>query len=225
MSRAVLVDIEGTTTPIRFVTEVLYPYARERLPAFVRERAADAEIAKIIAEVRLEAGRDLDLEGVIAQLLAWMDADRKIAPLKDLQGLIWEQGYADGELVTEIYEDAARGLRAWHAAGLRLYVYSSGSVQAQQAIFAHTDHGDVGALFSAYFDTRVGNKREADSYRLIAEAIGLPPDEILFLSDVREELDAARAAGLHTAWLVRDAMPSGPAAAHRRVRSFDALRP
>jgi enolase-phosphatase E1 len=225
MTRAILTDIEGTTTPIRFVTEVLYPYARERLPLFLREHAADAEIAGIIAEVRSQAGRELDLEAVIAQLHAWMDADRKIAPLKDLQGLLWTQGYADGELSTEIYDDAARGLRAWHAAGIGLYVYSSGSVQAQKAIFAHTDHGDLGALFSGYFDTRVGHKRDADSYRRIAAAIALSPDDILFLSDVREELDAARAAGLRTAWLVRDAMPAGPAAAHRRVRSFDALRP
>lgn len=223
MTRAILTDIEGTTTPIRFVTEVLYPYARERLSAFVREHAADPEIARIIAEVQSEAGRALDLEGVTAQLLAWMDADRKAAPLKDLQGLIWGQGYAGGELITQMYEDAARGLRAWHAAGLKLYVYSSGSIQAQRAIFAHTDHGDLGALFSDYFDTRVGHKREPEAYRRIAKAIDLPPDEILFLSDVREELDAARAAGLRTAWLVRDAIPSGPAAAHRRVRSFDTL--
>jgi enolase-phosphatase E1 len=223
MTRAILTDIEGTTTPIRFVTEVLYPYARERLPAFVRERAAEPEIARIITEVQSEAGPALDLEGVIAYLLAWMDADRKAAPLKDLQGLIWGQGYAVGELVTPVYEDAVRGLRAWHAAGLKLYVYSSGSIQAQRAIFAHTDHGDLGALFSDYFDTRVGHKREPEAYRRIAQAIDLPPDEILFLSDVCEELDAARAAGLRTAWLVRDAIPSGPAAAHRRVRSFDTL--
>ena len=225
MIRAILTDIEGTTTPIRFVIEVLYPYARQRLAPFLREQAHDPEIQAIIAQVRSEAGRELDLEGVIAQLLAWMDADRKIAPLKDLQGLLWARGYADGELVTEVYADAARSLRTWHAAGLKLYVYSSGSVQAQRAIFTHTDHGDLGALFADYFDTRVGHKREPQAFRRIAETVDLPPDAILFLSDVREELDAARAAGLHTAWLVRDAMPSGPAAAHRRVRSFDALRP
>lgn len=224
MTRAILVDIEGTTTPISFVTEVLYPYARERLGGFLRERSGDAEVSKIIAAVQTEAGRELDLEGVIAQLLSWMDADRKVAPLKDLQGMIWERGYAEGALSTQMYEDAARWLREWHAEGLRLYVFSSGSVEAQKAIFAHTDHGDIGALFSGYFDTRIGHKRVPDAYRRIAEAIGLPTHEILFLSDVREELDAARRAGMRTTWLVREGAPVGPAAAHRQARSFDAVR-
>ncbi len=224
MTQAILTDIEGTTTPIRFVTQVLYPYARARLPGFLRERAQDVEVARIVAEVQAEAGRQLDLEGVIAQLLAWMDADRKVAPLKDLQGLIWEQGYAEGALTTQMYEDAARRLQEWHTAGLGLYVFSSGSVHAQRAIFAHTDHGDIGALFSGYFDTRTGHKRVPAAYERIAEGIGLPAREILFLSDVREELDAARAAGMQTAWLVREGAPAGPAAAHRQTRTFDGVR-
>lgn len=223
MTSAILTDIEGTTTPISFVTEALYPYARARLSEFLRERAQDTEVAGIVEEVRAEADGQLDLEGVIAQLLAWMDADRKVAPLKDLQGLIWERGYAQGELTTRMYEDAARRLREWHAGGVRLYVFSSGSVQAQRAIFAHTDHGDLGALFTDYFDTRIGHKRVADAYRRIAETIGLPAGEILFLSDVREELDAARNAGMQTTWLVRERAPAGPAAAHRQARTFDGV--
>jgi enolase-phosphatase E1 len=153
-----------------------------------------------------------------------MDADDKKAPLKDLQGIIWEDGYREGDLRTPVYEDAARWLRRWHAAGLRLYVYSSGSVRAQRSIFAHTNAGDLGALFSDYFDTRVGHKRESVSYQRIAQSIRLSPWELLFLSDVRQELDAARGAGMHTAWLVRDTTPLGPAAAHRQVRCFDGVR-
>jgi enolase-phosphatase E1 len=191
----------------------------------LREHAQEPAVAKIVAEVQSEARRTLDSEGIIAQLLAWMDADRKVAPLKDLQGIIWEQGFAQGALVTRMYEDAARRLREWHAAGLRLYVFSSGSVQAQKAIFAHTDHGELGELFSGYFDTRVGPKRVPDAYRRIAETISVPSHEILFLSDVREELDAARRAGMQTTWLVRERASAGPAAAHRQARSFAGVRP
>ncbi len=224
MTQAILTDIEGTTTPISFVTQVLYPYARTRLPGFVRERAQDVDVAALSAEVQAETGQQLDLEGVIAQLLAWMDADRKAAPLKELQGLIWEQGYAEGALTTQMYEDAARRLQDWHTAGLQLYVFSSGSVRAQRAIFARTDQGDMGALFSGYFDTRTGQKREPVAYERIAEGMGLPARAVLFLSDVREELDAARAAGMQTAWLVRERVAAGPAAAHRQARTFDAIR-
>ena len=224
MIRAIVTDIEGTTTPIRFVTEVLYPYARRRLPAVLRERSGDPEIARIVAEVEAEAGRTLQLDGLIGQLWAWMDADRKVAPLKDLQGIIWAQGYAAGDLTTTVYPDAALALRAWHAAGLPLYVFSSGSTRAQQAIFSHTDHGDLGSCFSGYFDTRIGHKRTTGAYQRIAKAIGLPPGQVLFLSDIREELDAARAAGLQTCWLVRDRPPVGPAAAHRQARSFIPIR-
>ena len=224
MLSAIVTDIEGTTTPIRFVTDVLYPYARARIPDLVREPSDDADVARILDEVRGEVSGPKDLEAVTAQLLAWMDADRKVAPLKDLQGILWEAGYRDGELVTEMYPDAAAGLQRWHANGLRLYVYSSGSVRAQRAIFSHTDAGDLAGLFTDFFDTHVGHKREPGAYRQIVAAIGVAPEEVLFLSDVREELDAARQAGMQTAWLVRDRMPPGVAAAHRRVTSFDRIR-
>lgn len=223
MIQAIVTDIEGTTTPIRFVTETLYPYARQRIPGYVREHGDEPEVRRILDEVRQAAGRALDMDGAIAQLLAWMDADRKVAPLKELQGMIWAQGYRDGALITDLYADAAQQLRAWHAQGLRLYVFSSGSVQAQKLIFAHTRHGDLTPLFSGYFDTRIGHKRETGAYRAIARDIGLDPAWILFLSDVRQELDAAREAGMHTIWLVRDHLPAGPVA-HRRVRSFDDIR-
>lgn len=221
---AVLTDIEGTATPLRFVTQVLYPYARARLADFVRRHAEEPEVAALLEEVRGEAGRRLDLQGVVDRLLLWMDADRKAAPLKELQGLLWEAGYLKGELLTRVYPDAARRLREWNASGLRLYVYSSGSTRAQRAIFANTDQGDLGPLFSGYFDVRIGHKRDPHSYRRIAEAIGVSPAAILFLSDVREELDAARRAGLKTTWLVREGPVAGPAAAHRQARSFDRIR-
>jgi enolase-phosphatase E1 len=151
-----------------------------------------------------------------------MERDQKVTPLKELQGLIWEDGYRGGELVTHLYPDVAPAMRAWHARGLRLYIYSSGSTHAQQLIYGHTVAGDLTPLLSGYFDTRVGHKREVGAYRHIAEAIGVPPRRILFLSDVREELDAAREAGWQTVWLVREGAP-GLAAAHRRVTRFDQI--
>jgi enolase-phosphatase E1 len=203
MIRTILTDIEGTTSSIAFVHDVLFPYARVRLADYVRESAG--ALADILASVRREAQDEgLDVEGCIAVLEAWQDADRKIAPLKDLQGRIWREGYESGAFTGHIYPDAAAGLRRWHAAGFKLYVYSSGSVEAQKLLFRHSDAGDLTPLFTGYFDTAVGAKREAASYRAIAERIGCGPDAILFLSDIIEELDAAHAAGLQVTLLARD---------------------
>ncbi len=149
----------------------------------------------------------------------WNDEDRKATPLKALQGMIWAQGYAAGELKGHVYPDTPVWLKRWHEAGKRLYVYSSGSVEAQQLIFGHSDAGDLTPLFSGYFDTNVGGKREAASYRAILGQIGLPGDEVLFLSDVGQELDAARASGMHTCQLLRDAK-AVPAPAHPQARDF-----
>ena len=216
---AVVMDIEGTTTSIDYVMANLYPFARERMPEFVRRHRGEAEVSRILEEAAREGGVWND-EAVVTRLCQWLDADRKVAPLKDLQGLIWEEGYRRGELVTHLYPDVAPALRAWHARGIRLYIYSSGSVHAQRLIYGHTVAGDLTPLLSGYFDTRVGHKREVASYRRIAEAIGVPPREILFLSDVRAELDAARAAGWRTLWVVRAGSPP-LAAAHRRATRFD----
>jgi len=218
---AVVMDIEGTTTPIAFVLDVLYPYARDRMPDFVRRRRGEPEVGRIMDEIRdiAEVWND---EAVVVRLCEWMAEDRKVTPLKELQGLIWEEGYHRGELVSPLYPDVAPALRDWHGRGIRLSIYSSGSVLAQRLIYAHTVDGDLTPLLSAYFDTRVGHKREADSYRRIAELIGLPPREILFLSDVREELDAAREAGWQTVWLTREGL-SPLAAAHRRATRFDQI--
>ena len=196
---AVLTDIEGTTTPIAFVHRTLFPFARERLGAFLDEHGAEPAVAAIVEDVRAQAPGQLPLEA----LLAWMDQDAKVTPLKALQGLIWREGYASGDLHAEVYPDVPPRLRAWHAAGVRLAIYSSGSVEAQKQLFAHTEAGDLTPLFGAYFDTGVGAKRAAASYAAIAGAMALPPAEILFLSDVEAELDAARESGLATCQLVR----------------------
>jgi enolase-phosphatase E1 len=220
--RAVLTDIEGTTSALSFVKDVLFPYARERLPAFIRERGNDPAVRPLLEESRLIAGQALDEEALLRQLIAWIDEDRKITPLKALQGLIWEAGYRRGNFTGHVYADAARCLCKWHQKGLILAVYSSGSVHAQKLLFAHTEYGDLTPLFSCFFDTTVGHKREPESYQAIATAMALPAGEILFLSDVREELDAARQAGMQTGWLLRDEEPD-PAAGHPQYRNFEAI--
>lgn len=221
MIRAVLTDIEGTTSSLSFVKDVLFPYARARLPQFVRAHAHDAEIRRLLDDARREAGADLDDEQLIELLLRWIDEDRKITPLKSLQGLIWEAGYRNGDLKGHIYEDAHDRLREWRARGLRLYVFSSGSIKAQQLLFAHTDRGDLTPWFAGYFDTTTGPKRESDAYRRIADSIGVAPQDILFLSDIKEELDAARQAGMKTYWLVRSG--DDVAADHPVARDFSEI--
>ena len=223
MIRAILTDIEGTTTSVSFVYDVLFPYARSHLGTFLAAHAADPAVREQLGAVCREVDRPLTDAQAAELLIGWIDDDRKLTPLKALQGMIWEDGYRRGDFTGHVYADAVRNLRAWHDAGIRLYVYSSGSVQAQQLIFRHSDAGDLTPLFAGYFDTRVGGKREPASYRTIADRIGLPPAEILFLSDVGEELDAARKAGMQTTWLVRDAAPD-PAARHGQVPDFDAVR-
>jgi enolase-phosphatase E1 len=203
--RAIVTDIEGTTSSLSFVHEVLFPYARRALPAFVRARQDAPAVRAVLDAAAEEAGVPrTDTEAIIAALCAWIDADRKVTALKDLQGMIWEAGYRDGAFRGHVHDDAVAALRAWHAAGITLHVYSSGSVQAQRLLFGHAEQGDLTPLFSGYFDTTTGPKREAASYAAIARALALPPETILFLSDVPEELDAARAAGLRTVWVIRE---------------------
>jgi len=202
---AIITDIEGTTTPIAFVHRVLFPYARARLEAFVASgHAALADVP----EPKLET------------LRGWMDRDEKITTLKAIQGLLWDEGYRNGDLTAEVYDDVPPALRRWARAGLRLYVYSSGSVPAQKLLFGHTREGDLTPLFQAYFDTNVGPKRDAASYDTIAKGIGLPGGEILFLSDVEAELDAALAAGMQTCQLVRAEDATSPSTRHATAADF-----
>jgi enolase-phosphatase E1 len=223
MIKAILTDIEGTTSSLSFVKDVLFPYAREHIGEYVREHAEQAKVAEQLQSVAQEAGRELGLDEAIAQLEQWIDEDRKITALKSLQGMIWEAGYRHGDFTGHMYEDAIRNLRQWHDKGIPLYVYSSGSVHAQKLLFAHSDYGDLTELFSGYFDTHIGHKREVSSYEAIASEIGVRAGDILFLSDMCEELDAARSSGMQTRWLVRDAELIDPAAAHLQVRDFDAI--
>ena len=213
---AIVTDIEGTTTPIAFVRDVLFPYARTRLAAFLAGHAQDPAVAAIIAQAtKLAEG-----EPVQQALLRWMDTDAKVTPLKTLQGLIWDDGYRRGELKGVIYPDVPPKLRQWHAAGIHLYVYSSGSEAAQKLIFGHSDAGDLAGLFNGFFDTRIGGKREPASYAAIAQAIGAPAAEILFLSDIGQELDAAAVSGLQTCQLVRAADGTKPWPGHRQSADF-----
>jgi enolase-phosphatase E1 len=202
---ALITDIEGTTTPIAFVHRVLFPYARARMAEFCASgHAALADVP----EPKLET------------LLGWMDRDEKITALKNIQGILWEEGYRSGALTAEVYEDVPPALRRWARAGVRLYVYSSGSVPAQKLLFGHTPAGDLTSLFQSYFDTRVGPKRERASYDAIAKGIGLPGAEMLFLSDVEAELDAAAEAGLQTCQLVRAQDGTIPGTRHAIAADF-----
>ena len=211
--KAVVTDIEGTTTPIEFVHEVLFPYARERLQAFCAAHENEPDVAKALAGARELAGQPaLDLDGTVALLLQWMAEDRKAGPLKSLQGLIWRDGYEGGVLKGQVYEDVPGELRRWRERGLSLFVYSSGSVAAQKLIFGYSDKGDLTPLFDGYFDTGIGAKVESASYARIAEENGLAPEEILFLSDHAGEVAAALEAGLQAVRLDRALAPDAWAA-------------
>ncbi len=225
----ILTDIEGTTSSISFVKDVLFPYARRALPGFVAARGHEPEVRAWLDAVAGETGAGDDA-AIVATLQGWIDADRKHTALKALQGMIWADGYRDADFTAHIYPDAADALRRWHAAGERMAVYSSGSVPAQKLFFGHSDAGDLTGLFSAWFDTEIGGKREAASYTRIAEALQVAPAELLFLSDVVAELDAAREAGLGTMLVDRlDDYPAPRDAAaangHPRVTRFDAIDP
>jgi len=220
MIKAIVTDIEGTTSSLSFVKEVLFPYARANLANYVRRHADESQVKVLLEDACKEVGTELDTEELIAQLIQWLDEDKKVTPLKSLQGLIWEAGYQKGDFKGHVYPDAAAYLTAWKAKGLDLYIYSSGSVYAQKLLFAHTDYGDLTPLFSGYFDTHIGGKKEPESYCKIAKQLGIPADQIVFLSDIKEELDAAKTAGFHTLWLTRDSAPD-PQAEHKQVISFD----
>lgn len=216
MIRAIVTDIEGTTSSISFVKDVLFPYAWKEIPAFVRKN--EKQVAGLLDEVRgIKKNPKLSTEEVIATLQRWIDEDQKITPLKVLQGMIWQAGYAAGDFRGHIYDDALEGLQRWHAAGIKLYVYSSGSVPAQKLLFAHTPKGDLTPLFSGYFDTSTGHKLEVESYRKIAKKIGVPADTILFLSDNLQEISAAAAAGMETIHVDREER------APNSVKNFDEI--
>jgi methylthioribulose-1-phosphate dehydratase/2,3-diketo-5-methylthio-1-phosphopentane phosphatase len=217
--QAVLLDIEGTTCPVPFVSQVLFPYARERLDGFLRAGGDEPALAPLIAAIDAamaasgkstspgDAGSPGEADSCddsvshirrVRFLQELIDQDRKLPALKELQGLIWDQGYASGELRCPLFEDVPSVLRAWRRNGLELAVYSSGSVKAQQLLYRHSNAGDLSGLFSHWFDTTIGAKGDAASYRAIAASMGLDPGTILFVSDVKAELEAAQTAGMAT---------------------------
>lgn len=224
--RAIVTDIEGTTTPIAFVHQVLFPYARERLATFVAAHSGDAAVAVALADARaLGEMPDASTDATVALLLSWIDEDRKAGPLKLLQGMIWREGYEAGVLKGPVYPDAAAMLRRWHDRGLRLFVYSSGSEEAQKLIFGHSDQGDLTPLFEGFFDTRIGGKLDAASYEAIAQAAAMPAATMLFLSDHAGEVAAAQAAGMQAVRIDRDVPPDlwRAEAAAPVAGSFDAV--
>jgi len=218
--RVILLDIEGTTTPIEFVHQVLFPYARRRVHEFLTRHAADPDIRSDIALLRAEHAAEGtswdDLASAEAYIYWLMDHDSKSTGLKSLQGRIWAEGYRNGDLKGKavVYADVPDALRRWRAAGKDIAIFSSGSAQAQRNLFANTT--------ADYFDTTTGPKRLASSYRRIAERLGNSPGEVLFVSDVTAELDAAGEAGMRTVLCVRGSTPER-SSSHARVSSFDEL--
>ena len=227
--KAIVTDIEGTVSSLSFVKDVLFPYAAEHLPRYVNERRTESTVRKALNDTADLAGLERhDTDELIRQLKDWIAEDRKATPLKALQGMVWERGYESGDYKAHVYGDAIRNLRDWFERSVDLYVYSSGSIHAQKLFFRFSRYGDLTPLFKDYFDTTTGAKDQVDSYRAIAAEIAHLPEDILFLSDVEAELDAAREAGLRTCRILREEdyglSPDDVSSAHPIENSFDDVR-
>ena len=232
--RGILLDIEGTTTPIAFVHEVLFSYARAHVKEFLEKNATAEDVGADIALLRDEHAAegadapsltgDSEIESIAAYVEWLIAVDRKSTGLKSLQGKIWRQGYLDGSLKAQVFADVAPAFERWRDRGLRISIFSSGSVLAQRLLFAHTEAGDLTPFIDSYFDTNVGKKGEAESYRRIAGVMGLPPQEILFISDVVAELDAANEAGMKAVLSIRSGNESQQnAERYSSIRTFDSI--
>lgn len=225
---AIVTDIEGTTSSIRFVKDILFVYAEQFLPDFVRKHKEERDVARQLRAISDNTGIPLkDTDAIIAQLRQWMREDSKNTELKALQGMVWELGYQRGEYQAHIYPDVPDKLREWLDDGINLYVYSSGSEKAQRLFFRYSNFGDLRLLFAGYFDTTIGAKRDVESYYKLAEQVALAPDDMLFLSDIEEELDAAAEAGMRTTWVIRpqesSVDPAKVKSKHPIVTSFDEI--
>ena len=235
--RAILLDIEGTTTPVDFVYGVLFPFARARVEEFLRRHHADPDVQQDLDALRrqcaAEAQQAPDLvpwrddspasrvKSAVAYIHWLMDRDRKFPALKSLQGKIWEAGYRGGDLRGQVYRDVGPAFARWRRQNRAIAIFSSGSVLAQKLLFAHSTAGDLTPFIGAYFDTTTGPKQDQQSYRRIAEVLGRAPGEILFLSDVGDELDAARRAGFETQLCVRAGGTESRGITHPIIRTFD----
>jgi enolase-phosphatase E1 len=246
-----LLDIEGTTCPVSFVADVLFPYARRHLQAYLDSHAGEESVSALVDAVAVAWQADPDPEAralldgeaarrwlaggtsgepchdrakAVVPYLQWLiDHDIKATPLKDLQGRIWQAGYADGSIVAPLYGDVPAALQRWKAEGLVLAVYSSGSVPAQQLLYGHSQVGDLRSLFSHWFDTRWGSKQEAGSYRAIAEAMQCHADQVLFISDSLSELEAAATAGMAVLFSDRDGNPGRDSGPFERIDDYSQL--
>jgi enolase-phosphatase E1 len=220
--RGILLDIEGTTSSISFVYDVMFPFVRRELERYVAAHWGEPALMSAVEQMARDANLpNFEDQASVAKHVLWlMDSDVKATGLKQLQGLIWEDGFNSGELKAHLYDDVAPAIAAWNAAGIDVRIYSSGSVQAQQLFFGHTIHGNLLSQLRGHYDTTTGGKKEPTSYVKIAVDFGLPPGEILFLSDVPAELDAARSAGMRTALVVRPGNAEVKEPGHEVVRSF-----
>lgn len=226
--RHVLLDIEGTTTAISFVYDVLFPYAAKRLPTFIAERWADPHVAKacqlVLGDATAEEKSGSERDAVCAVIARQMAGDVKAQGLKALQGLVWREGYESGQVKGHVYPDVPEQLAAWKKAGRHAAIYSSGSILAQQLLFRHSVVGDLTPLLVGHYDTTSGSKREAASYLNIATAWGVAPDDIVFGTDQPAEAEAAHAAGLHAVVLMRPGnapLPANlPFAVHGDLRAL-----
>ncbi|MGJ8689960.1 MAG: acireductone synthase [Gammaproteobacteria bacterium] len=228
---AIVTDIEGTTSSIGFVHNVLFPYALKHIGPFVREHQEERDVMRILVRLSESTGIALHkIDAMIKLLEQWIRDDVKDTELKALQGMVWEKGYKQGLYQAHVYPDVPEVLQKWQQEERNLYVYSSGSIKAQQLFFRYSDSGDLRLLFSGYFDTTIGAKRDVESYENIAQAIALKPESILFISDVKEELDAAEAAGFKTTWVIRaqdtslDPERAQTKTTHPVVTSFDQIK-
>ena len=222
---AILLDIEGTTTPISFVHDVLFPYARLHLNSYLQKHASTPDVIADLARLRVEHATDIAQGNQPPSLnelyLYWLiERDRKSPALKSLQGKIWEEGYKDGSLRSPVFADVRPAMERWNRAGKSVNIFSSGSVLAQKLLFAHSNEGDLTRLISNYFDTTVGKKTDESSYRKIAAALSLDEKAILFISDVRAELDGAAEAGMMTALCVRPGNPDQGPSEHTAIETF-----
>lgn len=226
MIKYIITDVEGTTTSINFVHQTLFPFAKDNLVSFCQKNSDKDFVKSAIAEtkrtVKEEENIDISDSEALEKLLYWISSDRKHPALKSLQGHIWEEGYTSGEIKGHVYEDVLPALKAWTDSGIKVGVYSSGSVKAQHLIYEFSEKGNLRPYFSFHFDTKVGHKREVSSYVNILKELNAKAEETLFLSDIKEELDAAREVGIQTIQLIRqDDVIIGD---HQQVQNFSQIQ-